>query len=119
MPDALFDLQLQLEPPCTMPSHHTTDGKHLTQPLVDFPSSFSIGSHKLSEPLVDIASVKAHLALLGAFASLKERIETCAPDNLPDSARGLSNTPEAPQRWIWFVTLAVERYAAPASTLTI
>ena len=96
-----------------MPSRRTADGKHPTQPLNDFPSSFSIGSHKLTEPLVNIASVKAHLALLGAFANLKERIETCAPDDLPDSARSLSNTPEAPQRWVWFVTLAVERYAPP------
>ena len=91
------------------PNHSTADEKHPSSPPNAFPSSFSIGSHKLTKPLVSIEHVKAHLALLGAFAALRERIETCVPEELPDSARGLLNTPEAPRRWVWFVTLAVER----------
>ena len=55
--------------------------------------------------LVSAESVKAHLGLLAAFKSLRQRVESCPDESLPDMAQFL----DGPQRWAWFVGLAVER----------
>ncbi|KZT63753.1 hypothetical protein DAEQUDRAFT_699761 [Daedalea quercina L-15889] len=75
-----------------------------------FPPAFLIGPHDLIHPLVSIQYVKAHLSLLGAFSALRERVETCPQEDLPDLARNLDSTPYSPRVWVWFVCLAVERF---------
>ncbi|KAH9832611.1 uncharacterized protein C8Q71DRAFT_879588, partial [Rhodofomes roseus] len=57
-------------------------------------------------PLVDPEHLKAHLGLLGAFKELRQRVESCSDDYLPQIAQFL----DGPQRWAWFVGLAVERF---------
>ena len=46
-------------------------------PTYTAPTNFSIGS-QLTEPLVNISQIKAHLALLHAFAELKNEVDRLA-----------------------------------------
>ena len=56
--------------------------------------------------------IKAHLRLLRAFQALKWRVEN--PDSYPEVASRIpprARSLNANDRWIWFLQLAVERYA--------
>lgn len=65
--------------------------------------------------LVSVESLKAHLGLLAAFKRLRQRVESCPDENLPDIAQFL----DGPQRWAWFIGLAVERCALIVSHAVI
>src|ERR1700761_5662298 len=65
----------------------------------EFPKKFKIGLHSV-EPLVSLAQIKDHLALLGAFAALRSKVEGPAGQGLP------SLTSDPARRWAWFVGLA-------------
>lgn len=66
---------------------------------------YRIGSHTMSGSLVGVESIKAHLRLLATFKRLRQRVESSPSESLPDVAQFL----DGPQRWAWFVGLAVER----------
>lgn len=66
---------------------------------------YRIGSRTVAGSLVSAESIKAHLGLLAAFKRLRQRVESCPDESLPDIAQFL----DGPQRWAWFVGLAVER----------
>ena len=67
------------------------------------PTQFSIGSQLTPEPLVNISQIKAHLALLHAFAELKNEVEELQEGTIPQMPADLE------RRWAWFVALAVRR----------
>ncbi|TEB32128.1 hypothetical protein FA13DRAFT_285160 [Coprinellus micaceus] len=72
-------------------------------PGYTFPSKFSVGGKLTDGPLVDIRSIKGHLALLSAFAELKEQVEGKAFD--------IPYVPEDKEaKWAWFVGMAAERF---------
>ena len=75
-------------------------------PTYTAPTQFSIGSQLTTEPLVKITQIKAHLALLHAFAELKKKVEGLG-------LRQKWTIPQMPEdcerRWPWFVGLAVQR----------
>ena len=71
-------------------------------PTYTAPTNFSIGS-QLTEPLVNISQIKAHLALLHAFAELKNEVEGLQEGTIVQMPVDLS------RRWPWFVGLAVQR----------
>ncbi|EPT03014.1 hypothetical protein FOMPIDRAFT_1159610 [Fomitopsis schrenkii] len=60
----------------------------------------------MSGSLVGVESIKAHLRLLATFKRLRQRVESSPSESLPDVAQFL----DGPQRWAWFVGLAVERF---------
>ena len=71
-------------------------------PGYTFPSKFSVGGKLTEGPLVDIPSIKGHLALLRAFADLKEQVEGTAFE--------IPYVPEDGEaKWAWFVGMAAER----------
>jgi hypothetical protein len=72
-------------------------------PTYTAPTQFSIGSRLTPEPLVNISQIKAHLALLHAFAALKKEVEGLQEGTIPQMPADLE------RRWAWFVALAVER----------
>ncbi|KAH9930341.1 uncharacterized protein B0H18DRAFT_1117024 [Fomitopsis serialis] len=59
---------------------------------------YRIGSRTVPQSLVNTEHVKAHLGLLAAFKELRQRVETCPDDYLPDIAQFLDGS----QRWAWF-----------------
>jgi len=64
------------------------------------------------EPFVTISQLKAHLGLLRAFRKLKNRVTDLETnqdvrEKLPSLAQELGQ----PQRWTWFLELALERCA--------
>ncbi len=64
---------------------------------------FTIGQSRTDGPLVSIPEIKAHLALLHAFAELKNSVDAV---EVPI----VSNVPQDKEkRWTWFVGCAVER----------
>ena len=69
-------------------------------------TTYTIGKHALSGPLVQIPHLKAHLSLLRAINGLRTIIEEGRDPRIPRDVFEL----DAPQRWAWFVGLAVERY---------
>ena len=71
-------------------------------PTYTAPTNFSIGS-QLTEPLVNISQIKAHLALLHAFAELKNEVEELQEGTI------LQMPADLERRWAWFVALAVRR----------
>ena len=72
-------------------------------PTYTAPTQFSIGSQLTPEPLVNISQIKAHLALLHAFAELKNEVEGLQEGTIPQMSADLEG------RWLWFVGLAVQR----------
>ena len=68
-------------------------------PTYTAPTQFSIGSQLTTEPLVNTSQIKTHLALLHAFAELKNEVEGLQEGTTEDFER----------RWAWFVALAVQR----------
>ena len=68
------------------------------------PSAYTVGAQKLTAPLVHVHQLKAHLALLRAFKSLRLRVEDENNSEWPGPKLG-----SAAQRWAYFVGVAVER----------
>lgn len=75
-------------------------------PTYTAPTQFNIGSRLTPEPLVSISQIKAHLALLHAFAEFKKEVEALKEDAIPQMPADLE------RRWAWFVALAVQRFVA-------
>jgi len=72
---------------------------------------FPVGAMVPTEPFVTIPQLKAHLGLLRAFRELKNRVTDLEINQdvrgkLPSLAQELGQ----PQRWTWFLELALERY---------
>ena len=92
------------------PAYTTTDNTDTITdnpgppPTYTAPTQFSIGSHITPEPLVNIPQIKAHLALLHAFAELKNEVEGLKEGAIPQMPADLE------RRWAWFVALAVQRF---------
>lgn len=74
-------------------------------PVYTYPATFSIGSKQTTSPLVNSKQLKAHLALLHAFAALKSRVEESRDGRLASMLAGADKE----HRWGCFVGLAVER----------
>ena len=72
-------------------------------PAYTAPTQFNIGSQLTPEPLVKISQIEAHLALLHAFAELKNEVEGLQEGTIPQMSVDLE------RRWPWFVGLAVQR----------
>ena len=72
-------------------------------PTYTAPTRFSIGSQLTPEPLVNISQIKAHLALLHAFAEFKKEVEGLQEGAIPQMPVDLE------RRWAWFIALAVQR----------
>ena len=89
------------------PAHSTTVadtiGGSRPPPTYTAPTQFNIGSQLTPEPLVNISQIKAHLALLHAFAELKKEVEGLKEGTIPQIPADIE------RRWPWFVALAVER----------
>ena len=92
------------------------------RPRYTAPTQFSIGSQLTPEPLVKISQIKAHLALLHAFAELKneveglQELEELEEGTIPRMSVNLERRWASPQmpadlerKWPWFVALAVQR----------
>lgn len=75
-------------------------------PAYQPPSAYTVGTQTLTSPLVQIQELKAHLCLLRAMKNLRTTVEDGKISEWPDMVRMW--TP--PQRWAWFVGLAVDRY---------
>jgi hypothetical protein len=72
-------------------------------PTSTVPTRFTIGQSLTDGPLVSIPEIKAHLALLHAFAELKNSVDAVKVPivlNVPQDQE---------KRWAWFVGCAVER----------
>ena len=82
------------------------DPQLIDSPAYTAPSQFLIGTSWTGSPLVSVQQIKGHLALLGKFADLKNKVE--------DNAQNASlHIPKEKERyWRWFVALAVERYVS-------
>lgn len=68
--------------------------------------SFEIASRRTSGPLVSIAQVQGHLRLLRAFHNLRVIVEECKDRRIPAFAAQMDKE----SRWIWFITLAIDRF---------
>lgn len=69
-------------------------------------ASFIIGSQRTPRPLVSIAQVKGHLRLLRMFHNLRVTVEECKDRRIPAFVAKMDRD----SRWVWFVTLAIDRY---------
>lgn len=79
--------------------------RHDQPPAYTPPSSFKVGQRTLTSPLVHADELKVHLSLLRAFKRLRTTVEAGEVAAWPELVRKL----EAPQRWAWFIGLAVDR----------
>ena len=76
-------------------------------PLEYIPQSqFNVGKAVTTAPFVTPSQIKTHLGLLRAFRELELKVKDPTTSFL-GRARALD--PEA--RWVWFLELALERYA--------
>lgn len=91
-----------------MPPNYHLDPADVNSPAYasTFPEYFQVGS-TATTAFVDVTQVKGHLALLGAFASLRTTVEDLVQARHPV---WLAQMPEEPERrWTWFAGRAVER----------
>jgi len=112
---ALFPLMDDLDAP---PSYEPRPSASESPPAYIFPATLTIGSHRINDPLVNTAQLKGHLSLLGAFYTLRVRVESIGGDSSGNDNLGADKFPtlfdkvtaEARERrWALFVGLAVER----------
>ncbi|GBE89584.1 hypothetical protein SCP_1602470 [Sparassis crispa] len=75
-----------------------------TRPTCVAPTAYRIGGVTLEAPRVELDHLRAHLALLRTFKSLRTLIEDAAELGLQGLRMGTT------ARWAWFVGLAVERF---------
>ncbi|OCH91521.1 hypothetical protein OBBRIDRAFT_834175 [Obba rivulosa] len=97
---AVQDPALSAGPPPPLDAHEGPPPAYTAAP------EYKIGSAVLTKPLVKVEQLKAHLALLKAFRELRTSVEQCGAAELPVVAGWL----KGPERWAWFVELAVERF---------
>ncbi|KAF9463652.1 hypothetical protein BDZ94DRAFT_1192440, partial [Collybia nuda] len=98
--------------PPSLHSNRMEEGGRLTEDVPSayaFPATFIIGSKRTSAPLVNSAQLKGHLALLHAFARLRQRVDGF--DGYVKQAIPLMPD-DLERRWAWFVGLAVERFSS-------
>lgn len=75
-------------------------------------TKFSIGTKSLTRPLVTLEQIKAHLRLLRAFKLFQQRVEDPYSDpSVADSVPPIGRSLGAKGRWLWFLEMAVERWA--------
>ncbi|KAI0091543.1 hypothetical protein BDY19DRAFT_1030884 [Irpex rosettiformis] len=65
-----------------------------------------IGKRPVPTPMVTLPQLKAHLSLLRAIQDLRTTVEEGTDERFPEYVKSL----QAPQRWIWIVGLAIERF---------
>ena len=72
-------------------------------------SQFRVGKAVTLTPFVTPSQLKIHLGLLRAFRELKLKVQGSSDtaNTFPPLAGGL----DAEARWVWFLELALERYA--------
>ena len=90
-------------PPAYTTADNTTGALDGPPPTYTAPTKFRIGSQLTPEPLVTIAQIKAHLALLHAFAEFKRKVEGLQEGTIQQMPADLK------RKWAWFVSLAVQR----------
>jgi hypothetical protein len=93
-------------PPAYSTTADNTNGNSdgpVPPPTYTAPTQFNIGSKLTPGPLVNISQIKAHLALLHAFAEFKKEVEGLQEETIPHMPADLE------RRWAWFVSLAVQR----------
>ncbi|KAF9535191.1 hypothetical protein CPB83DRAFT_924921 [Crepidotus variabilis] len=73
-------------------------------PTYTVPTQFKVGNRSTKAPLVSIQEIKGHLALLNAFAELKNEVDGVTATTI----HGVTLDKE--RRWGWFVGCAVERF---------
>ena len=66
-----------------------------------------IGKQPVSTPLITLPQLKAHLSLLRAIQALRSVVEEGTDERFPEYVKLL----QPPQRWIWMIGLAIDRYA--------
>lgn len=75
-------------------------------------TTFSIGTKSLTRPLVTLEQVKLHLRLLRAFKLFQQKVEDPYSDPVvADVVPPIGRSIGAKGRWLWFLEMAVERYA--------
>lgn len=95
--------------------------KHAPTPYTSEDNTFhTIGGNTLNAPFLDCKELKAHLCLLQAFKDLRATVEgsptvTSKMNAWPELARQL----DGPDRWSWFLGVAVDRYASRTSRDTM
>ena len=92
----------------------TTSTTETAVPLHDPPeyisqSQFHVGKAVTLTPFVTPSQLKIHLGLLRAFRELKLKVQESS--DIANTFPPLSAVLEAEARWIWFLELALERYA--------
>ncbi|KAI0766049.1 hypothetical protein BC629DRAFT_1539811 [Irpex lacteus] len=65
-----------------------------------------IGKQPVSTPLVTLPQVRAHLSLLRAIQELRSTVEEGTDERFPEYVKTL----QPPQRWIWMIGLAIDRF---------
>lgn len=93
----------------TAPSSYTSssDGTRIETPppTYTFPKVFRIGNTQTNGPLVTASQLRSHVGLLRHFWDLRQAVENGKDIRIPAPARALE-----PERWAWFVALAVDRF---------
>jgi len=70
-----------------------------------------VGGKVPNRPFVTAPQLKAHLGLLRAFRELKNRVTDLeANQDVRNKLPSLAQELEPPDRWTWFLELALERY---------
>jgi hypothetical protein len=72
-------------------------------------SQFPVGRAVTTAPFVTPSQIKIHLGLLRAFRELKLKVQ--ATSDVADAFPPLAGALEPEARWVWFLELALERYA--------
>ncbi|KAI0339604.1 hypothetical protein BDW22DRAFT_1335746 [Trametopsis cervina] len=94
-----------------LPEYHATE-----EPPPDYtpPSLYRVGGKVVTEPFTDVEQLKAHLALLRAFKTLRTAVEDDAERKLPQQIQDLQ---QPALRWSSVVALAAERFYRWVSAL--
>lgn len=99
------------EPETSAPSYERTANSRISisdaPPDYALQSNFKIGKATTPKPLVAAAQLQLHLDLLRAFKELRTRVER-DQNGFLDIVQAL----EPERRWVWFLELAVARYAS-------
>jgi hypothetical protein len=102
---------VSVEPSHELPKYSKLHAEDIPPAYSTFPTAFVIGQQETDGSLVDAAQVNGHLALLNAFASLKQQVSSLPFTNWRDYEAQVRLLPQASdERWRWFVSLAVERF---------
>ena len=94
-------------PPAYSPKGAPSSSSTADPPPYAPPRTYTVGTHTLAAPLVQPRELRAHLALLRAFAGLRATVARGAFEFAFWPA--LVDELDAAQRWAWVVGLAVDR----------